>query len=310
MTVSRIATATQNHSVLADLMRAQARQVDAQREVSTGKRGDDLLGFADRASSLVASQSVKARVDGLVEQLGATDVRLQAQQLSLESLSNGAEGLKAAIAGALASDNSVGLMSQVQAYFSQTLEALNAQYGDGYLFSGGQTATPPVNVTTLAGLTAAPSAAAVFANGTLPQISRTDDDSSLQTGFLANTIGEPMMQAMRALQAFNDGASGPFNGPLTAAQRTFLEAQLQVMDAVAQGTVSTVAQGGVIQKRVETALAAQTDRQVTLEGIISDISDVGIAESASHLSQAQTAVQASAQVFLSLKDMSLLNYLK
>ncbi len=310
MGVSRIATADQYKSVLADLMRAQNRQVEAQSQVATGKRGSDLLGYADRARSLVAAQSVKARVDGMVEQLNGLDVKMQAQQLSLESLSDSAQGLKEAISGALASGRADGLMNQVQNYFSQTLEALNSRYGDGYLFSGGQVDTAPVNVTSLAQLAAASPVDNIFDNGTLVPVSRMDDSSSLQTGFLADAIGKPMMEALQRIQQFNQGASGPFSGALTDAQRIYLEGEMGALDGVAQGAVSVSAQGGSVQKRVEHSLLSQTQRQTAMENILGDITDVDIGAAASALSQAQVAVQASAQVFLSLKDMSLLNFLK
>ena len=43
--------------------------------------------------------------------------------------------------------------------------------------------------------------------------------------------------------------------------------------------------------------------------MLGDITDVDMAKAATDLSQAQSAVQASAQVFMALKGMSLLNYL-
>ena len=309
MAVSRIATADQYKSVLADLMRAQNRQVEAQSQVATGKRGNDLLGYADRARSLIAAQSVKTRVDGLVEQLNGLDVKLQAQQLSLESLSDSAQGLKDAIAGALASGRADGLMNQVQNFFSQSLEALNSRYGDGYLFSGGLVDTPPVNISSLGQLAAASPVDNIFDNGTLVPVSRMDDSSTLQTGFLADAIGKPMMQAIQRIQLFHQGGTGNFGGALTDAQRIFLETELGNMDGVAQGTVSVTAQGGGVQKRVEHTLLSQTQRQTTMENILGDITDVDIGAAASALTQAQVAVQASAQVLLSLKDMSLLNFL-
>jgi flagellar hook-associated protein 3 FlgL len=47
-----------------------------------------------------------------------------------------------------------------------------------------------------------------------------------------------------------------------------------------------------------------------LEGLIGDVSNVDVAEAVSRLAQAQTALQASAQVFATLKDTSLLNLLR
>jgi flagellar hook-associated protein 3 FlgL len=308
MGVSRIATANYYQSVLSDLMRAQQRQVDAQNEVSTGKRGDDLKGFADRARSLVAAKSVKTRVDGLVDQLQGLGVKLDAQQLALGSVSDSASGLREAIGSALASGRADGLMNEVQGYFGQALEGLNARYGDGYMFSGGLVDTPPVNVSSLSGLAAAGSAAAVFDNGNLAPVSRMDDSSTLQTGFLADAVGQDLMDQFRTLQLQHQ--TTPFDGQLTDAQRTFLEGLYGTLEGVSERTTAVTAQGGSVQKRVEHAVTDQTNRQTTLKNMLGDLTEVDIGEAASKLTQAQVAVQASAQVFLSLKDMSLLNFLK
>ncbi|MDB5422090.1 MAG: hypothetical protein JWR59_2037, partial [Brevundimonas sp.] len=114
MGVARIATANQYHSVLLDLSRAQNRQIDAQAQYSTGKVGNDLLGFADRARSLTAAQSVKTRVDGLVEQLNSVQIKLQSQQLGLEGVSDSADGVRQAMGSALASGRADGLMDSVR----------------------------------------------------------------------------------------------------------------------------------------------------------------------------------------------------
>jgi len=309
MSVSRIATANQYKSVLNDLMRAQNRQVEAQREVSTGKRGDDLLGFADRARALVAAQSVQTRVKGMVDQLSAVDVKLQTQQLGLESVADSAEGLRQAIASALASGRADGLMNQAQTYFRQAVEGLNTRYGDGYLFSGGQIDTPPVNVATLAQLAAASPVDAIFDNGTLIASTRTDDSSTVQTGFLADAVGKPVMESLQRLQLFHQGGSGPFASQLTDAQRVFLESEYTQLAAISEAATGVAAQGGSVQKQIEKAMKAQVARATTLEQTLGDLTEVDVAEAASKLSQAQVAVQASAQVFLSLRDMSLLNFL-
>lgn len=308
MGVSRIATANYYQSVISDLMRAQQRQMDAQDQVSTGKRGDDLKGFSDRARSLVAAQSVKTRVDGMVDQLQGLGVRLDAQQLAVGSVSDAASGLREAIGSALASGRADGLMNEVQGYFGQAIEGLNARYGDGYLFSGGLVNTPPVNISSLTGLAAAGSTAAVFDNGTLAPVSRMDDSSTMQTGFLANDLGEELLDQFRNLQIQHQAT--PFDGQITDTQRTFLEGLYSTLQGVAERTTANTAQGGSIQKRVEHAVTDQTNRQTTLKNMLGDLTEVDIGEAASKLTQAEVAVQASAQVFLSLKNMSLLNFLK
>ena len=63
------------------------------------------------------------------------------------------------------------------------------------------------------------------------------------------------------------------------------------------------------QNQIAAALATQTDRQTTLTSVLGTMTNADAATAATNLTQAQTAFQASAQVFNTLKGMSLLNFL-
>jgi flagellar hook-associated protein 3 FlgL len=312
--VTPVSTQNSYSVILQDLIGSQNRELTAQQQVSTGKKGDDLTAFGDQTSNLVATNTVKARVDGLVAQLNNLQVKLNFQQTALGQISDVAANLKQTMMNALASGQGDGIMSDLNSYFSQAVEALNTQYGGDYLFSGGQTQTQPFTATDLTQLVSAPPApnppiAGFFQNGNLTPNNRIDDQTTISTGFLASSVGQQLMQVFQDLETFQQGASGNFGGQLTQTQQNFLQAEVASIDGVVSATTDTTAQGGDIQKRVEDATTAQTDRQTTLTNVLGDITDVNMAKAASDLSQAQTAVQASAQVFLALRGMSLLNYL-
>jgi flagellar hook-associated protein 3 FlgL len=306
--VTPVSTQNTYSVILADLIGAQNSELTAQQQVSTGKKGNDLQAFGDQTSNLVATNTVKARVDGLVSQLNNLQVKLNFQQTSLGQISDVAANLKQTLMNALASGQGDGIMSDLNSFFSEAAQALNSQYGGDYLFSGGQTQTKPFTATDPANLTTG-TVASFFQNGNLSPTNRIDDSTTIQTGFLASSIGQQLMQAFQDIQNFQQSASGAFGGQLTQAQQNFLQTEVGNLDAIATATTQTTAQGGDIQKRVEDATTAQTDRQTTLTNVLGDITDVDMAKAATDLSQAQSAVQASAQVFLALKGMSLLNYL-
>lgn len=306
--VTPVSTSNTYSVILNDLLNAQNRETTAQQQVSTGKKGDDLVAFGDQTRSLVATNTVKARVDGLVTQLNSLQVKMNFQQAALGQISDVSANLKQSLTNALASGQGDGIMADVQSYFSQAIEALNTQYGGDYVFSGGQTQTKPFTAPDLATLTTG-SVSSFFKDGGLVPSNRIDDSTTIQTGFLASSIGQQLMQAFQAIQNFQQGAGGNFGGALTTAQQNFLQNEITTLDGVVTAATQTTAQGGDIQKRVEDATTAQTDRQTTLTNMLGDITDVNMAKAASDLTQAQSAVQASAQVFMTLKGMSLLNYL-
>ena len=307
--VSAVSTANSYSAILADLLNAQNREVAAQQQVATGKLGTDLAAYGGQTSNLVATNTVKARVDGLVTQLNAQQVKQNFQQTALTQLSTVASGLQSTLTNALANGSGDGIMTDLQSYFSQASEALNSQYGGDYMFSGGQTQTPPFTATSLSDLTTQATAAPFFQNGNLTPTTSIDDSTTIQSGFLASNIGSSLVGAMQSIEAFQQSASGNFGGALTTAQQTFVQGMITTLQGVSDAATQTAAQGGDIQSQVSTALTTQTDRQTTLTNMLGDITDVNMANAASALTQAQTAVQASAQVFTTLNGMSLLNYI-
>lgn len=312
--VTPVSTQNTYSVILNDLLSAQGKELNAQQQLSTGKKGSDLQAFGNQTANLVATNTVKARVDGLVSQLNNLSVKLNFQQTALGQISDVAANLKQTLTAALASGQGDGVMASVQSFFSQAAQALNAQYGGDYLFSGGQTQTQPFTATSLTDLVATspapnPAVSSFFKNGNLTPSNRIDDATTVQTGFLASNIGQSLMQVFQDIQSFQQGASGNLGGPLTAAQQTFIENEIGTLAGVVTATIQTTAKGGDIQKQVKDATTNQTDRQTTLTNVLGDITDVNMAQAATDLSQAQSAVQASAQVFLALKGMSLLNYL-
>jgi flagellar hook-associated protein 3 FlgL len=312
--VTPVSTQNSYSVILADLIGAQNKELTAQQQVSTGKKGSDLQAFGNQTSNLVATNTVKAKVDGMVSQLNDLQVKLNFQQTGLTQISDVAANLKQTLTDALASGQGDGVMSSIQSYFSQAAQALNSQYGGDYLFSGGQTQTQPFTASSLDQLastppTANPAVSSFFQNGNLTPSNRIDDNTTIQTGFLASGIGQQLMGVFQDIQSFQVGATGNLGGALTQAQQDFIQNEIGTLNGVVTATTQTTAQGGDVQKQVEDATTAQTDRQTTLKNVLGDITDVNMAQAASDLSQAQSAVQASAQVFLALKGMSLLNYL-
>ncbi len=307
--MDRIATSTAYQSVLTNLLASENKEVTAQQQVSGGMVANNLSGFGAQSQALIATQSVKARVDGLVGQLKQTSVQLTFQQTGLEQVSSVAQSLQQALLTAQGAGTGTSLMAQVQSLFSQAAQALNTQYNGSYVFSGGQTATQPFSASALSDLTTQPSVSSFFQDGSLAPVSRIDDNTTVQSGFLASNVGSALMGVFQSIQAFQQSAPGNFGGPLTAAQQTFLDSAISQISGVVDSTSQTAAQGGVIQSQIDTALTTQTARQSTLTGVLGGMTDADAAAAATNLTQAQTAFQASAQVFNTLKGMSLLNYL-
>ena len=308
--VTRVSTAGNYASVLANLMAAQGRQVDAGQRLSTQKNGVDLKDYAKKAETLTAMRAVERRLVGYQEQNGQIAAKLSTQNDALVQVVDAATAARQAIADALASDRGDTLMQDLQSQFQNAVEGMNTRYDGKYLLAGGQVDTKPVTATQMSDLTTGPPISSFFQNDQFKAQAKLDDATTVTTGALADNVGTGLLTAFQGIQAFHQGGGGPFSGQLTQAQRTFLQGQLATFDTVRAGTVAVAAQNGLVQNRVDQVKESLVGQHDTLTVMLGDITDADMAKAATDLTSAQSAVQAAAQVILALKDSSLLNLLR
>jgi flagellar hook-associated protein 3 FlgL len=307
--VTRVSTAGNYSAILANLTAAENRQVDAENRVSSTKNGSSLKDYANKAETLTAMKSVDRRYQSYLDQNSLIASKLTTQDQALTAMADSAQAVRQAISDALAADNADTLMQETQGQFQTAVNNLNAKYDGKYLFAGGKITTQPVTATQLTDLTSGPAIASFFQNDQFQTQAKLDDSTTVTTGQLASNLGTNMLTAFQSLQAADAGASGPLSGPLTAAQRTFLEGQLSVWDGIRTSLTSSAAQNGLVQQQVDQVKSNLTTQQNTLTGMIGDITDADMGKAATDLSNAQLAVQASAKVLVAMQSTSLLNLL-
>jgi flagellar hook-associated protein 3 FlgL len=308
--VTRVTTPGNYSAVLANLLSAQQRQIDAGEKVSTGKNGQNLKEYANSSELLTAMRSVQTRVDVYLSQNKLLADKLSTQDTALTRVADSAQAIRQAMADALASGRVDTLVEDIQAQMRNAVEAMNARYGGKYLFAGGQVDTRPVTATSLADLTAGPPISSFFQNDTFKVSAKLDEASTVTTGLLASDVGTDMLNALQAFETFNEGPDGPFTGQMTAAQKSFLEGQLASWDQIRADVTQVAAYNGANQKRLDTVAEDLQTRKDQLTGMLADITDADMAEAAAQLQQSQLAVQAAAYVFQSLQSSSLINLLK
>ena len=309
--MTRVSTTGNYQSALLNLMAAQQQQADASNRVATQKNATDLTGFGRSSETLTALKGAQSRVQGFLDTGEVVTARLEAQDLALNQAIDAIGGAREAIGGVLASDSAGTLMLELEGQFQSVSNALNARHQGGYLFAGADTTNAPVSVATLAELVAAPSVASTFGNDTIKPVSRVAENTSVETGYLANELGTTIFQIMRDIKAYNDDPlTGPLTGKPTEAQKTFLIAQLSRLDAAKITTIDVASRNGSLQKRIEQMTVSHEAQKLSLGNLVSDRTDADLAKAVTDLQLSQVAVQASAQVVSQLRDVSLLNYLR
>lgn len=307
--MTRVSTSGNFGVMTSNLMRAQVLQNVAGEQVSSQKNANDLKGYAKNAEVLTAMKSAQAKVAGFLDQTTLVSNRLDVQDIGIGQVADATQDARDAIANAIAAGSAETLMQQLNGAFGDVVQGLNSKFNGRYVFAGAKSDTQPTTATSMADLTAAASTAALFQNDQYVTSNRIDDTTTVDTGQLADKLGTGVYNAFKQVQAYVD-ANGPFTGKLTQAQSNFLGGLLPTFDSVKTGLTTAQAQNGLNQKRFETAQTELSDQADTLSTMVGGITDVDMAEAITRLESAKLAVQASAQVFSSLQNSSLLNVLK
>ncbi|HVI33697.1 flagellin [Phenylobacterium sp.] len=310
--VTRVSTVGSYSAVLQNLLAAQARQAEASDQVATQKLGKDLKDYSRHAEMLTAMRSVQTRMEVYAEQNLMIADKLTTQDAALNQITDAAGSTRQAILDALAAGDAGTLMEEFEAQLRNGLEGMNARYGGKYLFAGGQVDTKPVTATKLDDLFGVPlpAIADFFKNDNFQTQAKLDDSTVVTTGMLASDLGTEMLTAYQAIKAFHEGALGPLDGKLTAAQQSFLEGQLGTWENIRSDLTVLTGRNGLVQRRVDSVKENLETRSNTLAGMVGDITDADMAKAATELQAAQMSVQAAAQVFMTLQNTSLLNLLQ
>jgi flagellar hook-associated protein 3 FlgL len=306
--MERISTATIYSSIISNLMTAQTKETTINNQVSSGKNATDLQGFSSSAETLMAMQSVQSQIGGFLNTGKVITAKLSSQDTALNQIAGSASSASQAITNALASGNGDTVMQALQSAFNDAVQGLNTTFNGQYVFGGGQVNTAPVSASSLADLTTAPSLASLFHNDQMVQSAQIDQHTTLKTGFLADQLGTNLFAAFQTIQAYVQ-ANGAFSGTLTTAQTAFLQGQIANFNSAASALNTAAGQNGLLQSEVSSTQTDLDNRQTTLQGLIGNITDTNMAQAASDLQQAQLAVQASAKVFASLTNASLVSLL-
>lgn len=306
--MERVSTTNSYNIVLSGILRAQQSQNEANTQLSTGKKATDLQGFSSGAQSLIAARTVKTQTQSYITLNENLNRKLETQDTYLSSVAEAADAARQSLNTAIALGSSAALMETLKLQFSSAVDAFNGQHEGQFLFSGSKTSTPAVSASDLSSLTAPATVASIFQNDNLVQVSRLNDSTSVTTGMTASDVGTGLMTVFKTIQDYVT-TNGPFNDQLTDAETAFLTTQMQAFAAAQKTIIDRTALNGSISNSVTDTIKSQTSRVDAIDNMTENLSGINEAEVISRLRLAQTAVQAGAEVFIALKNSSLLNYL-
>lgn len=303
----RISTQATSQSALLELMRAQREAFEAQEQLATGKKASDLKGYATSAETILTARAAQTRADAFVESNKRLASRLEVQDLAYQELADATDQLRQS----LTTIDGTALMNNVQGAFDRVVIALSTKFAGSFVFSGVRTDTAPINASTLDQLQAAlPDTTSVFDDATRRQTQQIDSETTLDVNATASEVAGDLIAVFERLADYHEGVNGPFDGQMSETQLAYIQTEIaQVINAF--DTINAaMAENGSRQARVEASIRSHEDRSSYLTTMIAGLEDADMAEAATRLTTAQTAIEVSARTFSSLSQLSLLPYLR
>jgi flagellar hook-associated protein 3 FlgL len=308
MSINSVSTLYFNNTSRADLSRLQSELVDLQRQVGSQHIADDLQGYGASSAQILSARGLIAQTDANTQTAKELDARFTATDTALAQAHDASESLRLAILTAIGQDNGTFVSNTLQSSFDSARTALNQSYNGEALFGGERADATPVNVSTLTQLGASASVGAIFDEAARQ---KTVDlgDGAFAVGDKVSSVGTDLFDAMRSLKQLVDAAGGALPQPLTAAQKTALQA-IATQLSTASSTI-TNAQGvnGQLQNTVAATATRLTARSDMLNKTVSDVADANLADVATRISAVQVQYQAVAQTYSKLSHLSLLDFL-
>ncbi|MBL4841784.1 MAG: flagellin [Thalassospira sp.] len=302
----RVSTAAMQQNLLNQMRSVQSQLADATRQSSSGMKSDSYSGVSDNSyviSTLSAEISESSAYADLAEQIQS---RVEMYYSTLNDMVDLLSDMLADISGALSTGSTdvAGINESASAALSTMASLLNTQYEDRYLFAGSATNTAPVSVDVAdyPAMTTPSTADTSYYSGNSDIASaKVADGTTIEYGLTADQ--EPFEQALRALNLTAYASSDPID------EAALSEAMALIEDAV-EGIADLQTQVSLTQDELEAIVDMHTDFQLTAEGIVTDLSEVDLAEAMVNLETLSVQLEASYSVAGQIVDMSLFEYLR
>jgi flagellin-like hook-associated protein FlgL len=293
--------------LLSGFERAQNAAEERQIQLATGRVSDRYGGIGARAAELLSSEWVVARARAYESASQSALSRLSVQESGLTTLADAVALIRARAVAALATGSAEQVLPEVETAAQRIITALNTEFGGVYAFGGVDGSAPPLSAASLADLGAAANTDDLFLLADRARYP-IDEATTVDGGATAIEIGGSVARELKDF-ANAEAVYGPFDGPLTTAQRDFLIDKVAALDAIAAELHAELGLNGVAQGQAEDARIRSRDRSDLAEILISGVEDADIAEVVARLSQDRIAIEASARALAQASELSLLNYI-
>jgi|GEM_PF-392935 len=303
--MTRISTYGQMNATLTTVMRLQSEAAKAQNQTASGQKSENYQGLGSDTRQLVNLENQLAKSLEYTEQAETVAARVETMYSAVDNmidvLTNFQTMLSSAMTASLAED--AGMNSESQGWLETFADLVNTQLDGRYLFGGNVTNTAPIDVGN-----------PPYTPQTYPSAANTDyyqGDSAIASFKASETLtisygvtgnDSAVEEAIRALSLAANASENPLDED--AVQEAY-DLATEALDGL--GVILTKLSS--IGSAIDSEIDIQTEVQLQLEAMASNIEEVDVAEALSRMEALQTQLEASYSAVSMINDMNLFDYL-
>ncbi len=297
----RITTNTLSQNIVRQIQQLGTQQAKLQTQVATGQRIFQPEDNPTAVGRVLGLESEQRRLSQFANNAGRALEVSQATFAGLQQIkkvSDRATEIGTLGTGAIGIDASRAYASEVDQLVEHTLQLANTRFRNDYLFAGTAVDASPFTVTRDA---SGKVTAAAYAGNSDRSAIQLSENSTIMPGSTGDTnLG--LRDFINQLVALRDALSTGTSPGVVAAQTSLIASEDRL--------VSSLAEHGGVQIRIEANRAQQLQRGDNLEILISGETDADMPSTIVRLNQSQTAYQAALQSAANIMRISLLDYIQ
>lgn len=311
--MTRISTASENSLTLYYMQLNQSAEQNLNAEISTGDTAQTYSQIAAQAAPLENYRAEVSQQQGYINTINTASTGMQTMQLSLQQILTQLQSFRSLLPNSAYNTAQPTIQAQAQSLLQQVAGYLNVQDGTSYLFSGTDTNTPPVDLSSLPTGAAAtltnsvggpPSSGGYYSGG--PANAAVQISAQVSVNYSITANNPAFEQIIRVLNFV--AQNGPFSSTSPTDQANVTLAG-QMLDSAIQGLTGLSGNLALQQSQMANEATLHKNTLDIAQNGVSNIVTVNQATAITQLQSLETQIQASYSATSTIQKLSLVNFM-
>nr|WP_319483332.1 flagellin [uncultured Cohaesibacter sp.] len=294
----RVATFHTTSSLLQKTLNTQAKLAQIQEQESSGLVSSDYGGLGTSVSRVLDLSSSISTAEANISAAETVVSRSDTYASVLEDITDLLTNARSAVSGTSTDDELEDLQTEAAEYLEDLVLLLNTQFNGRYIFSGSETDTEPVDISSYEATDLTTVNTDYYQGDDYTQLIRLDSGTEVEYGVTADLEG--IEQAMRAL-SYLANTTSLTTDDLDDVDDLLVDAQ----DAL----IAATSKAGAVSSRIESYIENEEDFIATAQDLATDLTSIDIAAAAVEATAYETQLEASYSALSKILNLSLVDYL-